>query len=77
MAMAVTVPVINGTIEMDGHRPDFDVVGPGSRRGIAQMRVTQPQWQDDDGKIHDESIVELTLTRGQIHDIIDMMGLYR
>lgn len=78
MAMAVTVPVVNGTIEMDGHRPESDIYsalsGP---RAIAQMRVTQPTWQDDDGKVHDESVVELALTRHQIRDIIDMMELYR
>lgn len=78
MAMAVTVPVVNGTIEMDGHRPSEDIYSAMSGpRPIAQMRVTQPEWEDEDGHRHDETVIELALTRGQIRDIIDMMELYR
>lgn len=67
MAMAVTVPVVNGEVLMDGHRPDNDfytgLVGPVP---IAQLRVTQG-----------DNVIELALTRGQINDIYDMMNLYR
>lgn len=79
MAMAVTVPVVNGTVEMDGHRPQFDTYSDG-RWGtpIAQMRITRPAYQDEeDYKLHDEAIIELALTRSQIHDLVDMLELYR
>lgn len=79
MAMAVTVPVVNGTIEMDGHRPRDDVYSAMSGpRPIAQMRVTQPaHWDDDKNEHVSESIIELALTRSQIQDILDMVELYR
>ena len=68
MAMAVTVPVTNGTVEMDGHRPEFYVhYGMKGAQPIAQMRVTSEGGE----------IVELALTRGQIRDILDMLELYR
>lgn len=78
MAMAVTVPVANGTVEMDGHRPDVDTFSHHGPVPIAQMRVTQPQYYDEDkGEVIPSSIIELALTRGQIKDLIDMMELYR
>lgn len=78
MAMAVTVPVTNGTVEMDGHRLAVDVpYGIHGSRPIAQMRVTQPPWEDDDGTVYDGVVIELALTSSQIRDIIDMMELYR
>lgn len=79
MAMAVTVPVTNGTVEMDGHRPSEDIYSAMSGpRPIAQLRVTQPGHYDHDNeKVVDESIIELALTRGQIRDLIDMLELYR
>lgn len=78
MAMAVTVPVVNGTIEMDGHRPEYDTHSGRGPLPIAQMRITEPPLKDDDGNVLQEgAIIELALTRGQIRDIIDMMELYR
>lgn len=66
MAMAVTVPVVNGEVMMDGHRPESDIFSGMGPVPIAQLRVTQG-----------DDVIELALTRGQINDIYDMVELYR
>lgn len=75
MSMAVTVPVVSGVIEMDGHRRDNDFYADNGPFPIAQMRVTQSETKPDGTIVH--NIIELALTRGQINDIRDMMDLYR
>lgn len=67
MAMAVTVPVVDGTVMMDGHRPESDIYTGLGPVPIAQLRVTNREGD----------IVELALTRGQINDLYDMFELYR
>jgi hypothetical protein len=68
-AVATTVTVFGGTLEMDGHRPiDLVQIGmDGIQRPTCQLRAT-----DSEG-----NVVELAMSKDDVENAIAVLELYR